>query len=130
MSKIVVALSGGVDSGVSATFLLERGYEVSGLFMRHRRQATLSEEETRNVLTRKKTRLDVFRLDSAGVLNRIEYGVDNFPFLLPVDAASALELAGFLGVDLVLLDVDSQFESIVDNYVDEYYAAHTPNPCV
>ncbi len=130
MSKIVAAISGGVDSGTSAALLLERGYEVCGMFMRHRRQATLDEEETRDVLAGRKTPLNVFRLDSAGELNRIDYGPDCLPFLLPVDAASAAELADFLGIDFVLLDVDWQFESIVDNYVDEYYAARTPNPCV
>ncbi len=76
------------------------------------------------------TYLSVFCLRSVVVLNRIEYAPDYYPYLLPVDGASAIDLAGFGNVDLVLLDVDRQFESIVDNYVDEYYAARLPNPCV
>ena len=130
MSKIAVALSGGVDSGTSAALLLDRGCDVFGIFMRHRRQSTLSEEETRNVLATKNPRLSVFGLNSDGVLKRIEYDPNRLPFLLLVDAASAIDVANFLNVGLVLLDVDRQFESIVDNYVDEYYAARTPNPCV
>jgi len=130
MSDIIVALSGGVDSAVAATLLLECGNVVRGLFMRHRYQETLSYEETRRVLTDKKIRLDIYSLDSAGKLNSVEYDSDNLPFQLPVDAASAIKLAEFIGVDLILLDVDAQFAFIVENFVEAYYAARTPNPCV
>ena len=46
MAKTVVALSGGVDSGVSSALLLDRGDEVCGLFLRHRYQKTINAEET------------------------------------------------------------------------------------
>ncbi|MDO4526158.1 MAG: hypothetical protein Q4B61_12600, partial [Bacteroidales bacterium] len=132
MKKIMVALSGGVDSGVSATLLRDEGNTVLGLFMRHRFQKTLDSEETRNVLNAwfGKINLRVYSTDLAGNLSERDWTPDSFPFLLPRDAASAIEVASFLGVELVILDVDAPFSSIVDNFVSEYYCAQTPNPCV
>ena len=129
--KTFVALSGGVDSGVSATLLKERGDEVVGIFMRHRYQRTLSLEETREVLSKyeAKERLEIWRAEPNGTYCKLDWSIENPPFLLPVDSGSALEIASFLNLKLLIFDVDSPFEQIVDYFTSEYYAASTPNPC-
>ncbi|MGH9817556.1 MAG: tRNA 2-thiouridine(34) synthase MnmA, partial [Candidatus Acidiferrales bacterium] len=48
MSRVVLAMSGGVDSSVAAHLLREVGHEVVGLFMRHGHQEpTCDSEPTR-----------------------------------------------------------------------------------
>ncbi len=132
MQDTIVALSGGVDSGVSAALLLDEGVRVRALFMRHRFQKTFDKEGTREILANieEPKLLKVYLLDGNNRLVQYDWTPDNFPFLLPVDFASAIEVASFLKIELILLDVDNSFKFIVDNFVKEYYDAHTPNPCV
>ena len=35
MAKVIVGMSGGVDSSVAAIMLIKQGYEVEGLYMRN-----------------------------------------------------------------------------------------------
>jgi tRNA-specific 2-thiouridylase len=99
--KILVAMSGGVDSSVAAMMLHEEGYEVIGITMKTWDYASsgASKKET-----------GCCSLDSIN------------------DARS---LAVKFGFPHFILDIRNEFgEFIIDNFVDEYIAGRTPNPCV
>ncbi len=48
----------------------------------------------------------------------------------PQDAADARRVAEKLGMDLYVLNLGDEFAPIVDNFVSEYRAGRTPNPCI
>lgn len=99
--RILVAMSGGVDSSVAAVMLHEQGYEVIGLTMKTWDYASsgASSKET-----------GCCSLDSIN------------------DARS---LAVGYGFPHYILDIRSEFgDFVIDNFVDEYLAGRTPNPCV
>jgi len=56
--KILVAMSGGVDSAVSATLLVEQGYEVTGVYMRQ----WSDQEKIKGVCTWKEDRREAMRV--------------------------------------------------------------------
>ncbi len=46
------------------------------------------------------------------------------------DETDAGRLADFLGIPLEVVDVSEPFETVVENFTNEYFAGRTPNPCV
>lgn len=98
--RIVVAMSGGVDSSVAAALLLEEGYDVVGLFMRSGIAAG-----------------DAAKTGKQGCCS-----ID--------DAMDAREVAAILGVPFFALNFAADFARIIDYFVDEYQRGRTPNPCV
>jgi tRNA-specific 2-thiouridylase len=99
--KILVAMSGGIDSSIAALMLHEEGYEVIGITMK-----TWDYESSGS--SKKET--GCCSLDSI-----------NDARLLAVNA----------GFPHYILDIRSEFGNhIIDNFVDEYLAGRTPNPCV
>jgi tRNA-specific 2-thiouridylase len=99
--KVLVAMSGGIDSTVTALMLHEQGYEVVGITMKTWDYATSGpgKKET-------------------GCCN-----LDSFN-----DARAAAVEHGFPHFVLDLRDEFGDF--VIDNFVEEYLAGRTPNPCV
>src|SRR5215204_596695 len=101
MARVVLAMSGGVDSSVAAYLLREQGHEVIGLFMR---TGTHSGHDGR--ADHKK-----------GCCSAI-------------DAGDARRVADRLDIPFYALDFEKDFDRIIDYFADEYLAGRTPNPCV
>ena len=104
--RIVVAMSGGVDSSVSALLLKEQGHEVIGVFLRNGIEAG-------------------DRGPGQAPKPALKQGCCG-----AIDSADAAEVAGLLGVPYYALDQAREFGRIVDAFVDSYASGDTPNPCV
>ena len=110
MSRVVLAMSGGVDSSVAAWLLREQGHEVIGLFMRHGQERTPSPPAPRTALARG------------------EFGKQGC--CTAADAADARRVADVLGIPFYAVNFQPEFDRIVDYFVAEYAAGRTPNPCI
>src|ERR1700716_1697478 len=100
-ARVVLAMSGGVDSSVAAHLLREQGHEVIGLFMRTG---------------------DHGRDDGRGDHKKVCGSA--------VDAGAPRRVADRLDIPFYALDFEKDFNRIIDYFADEYLAGRTPNPCV
>ena len=99
--KVVVGMSGGVDSSVAACLLKEQGYDVIGVTMQ-----IWQEEDPEQVE------------ENGGCCG-----------LSAVD--DARRVAWSLGIPYYVMNFRKEFkESVMDYFVDEYLHGHTPNPCI
>ncbi len=99
--RVVVAMSGGVDSSVAAALLLEQGYEVIGITMR------------------------LWSLDASGGLRnqRRCCSVE--------DTDDARRVCQALGIPHYVLNMEERFrEDVVNYFTGEYALGRTPNPCL
>lgn len=111
--KVLVAMSGGVDSSVAAAMLKRDGYEVVGCFMR-----LGSEDSVEEVDTCKTPQGTVS-------LKQFHQGCCSVN-----DAADARLVAAMLDVPFYVLNFRKDFGKIIDYFVGEYNDGRTPNPCV
>jgi tRNA-specific 2-thiouridylase len=101
VARVLVAMSGGVDSSVAAAILCEQGYNVVGVAMRLTSDTPAIEPKRRGTCCSH----DDFE-DARRVAERME-----FPFYI--------------------VDLRADFASrVIGNFVAEYVAGRTPNPCV
>ena len=99
--KVLVAMSGGIDSTVSAMMMHEQGYEVIGITMKTWDYA-----------------------NSGG--NKKETGCCSLDSI-----NDAREVSVRMGFHHFIVDIRQEFgDYVIDNFVDEYMAGRTPNPCV
>jgi tRNA-uridine 2-sulfurtransferase len=98
--RVVAAMSGGVDSAVAAARMVEAGHEVVGVHLALSQNAATLRESARGCCT-------------------IE------------DAGDARRVADLIGIPFYVWDMAARFKSdVVDDFVAEYAAGRTPNPCL
>jgi tRNA-specific 2-thiouridylase len=104
MKKVVVAMSGGVDSSVAAALLKEQGYVVSGVTMKIWDGEALRGEIGRHGC----------------------YGPGE-----KEDIKDARRVAEILGIPFHVLDLTREYKAqVLDYFCREYLSGRTPNPCI
>ena len=98
--RLLAAMSGGVDSAVAALLAVRAGHDVTGVHL------ALSQAPA------------ALRTGSRGCCSR-------------EDARDAARAADVIGIPFYVWDLAEEFqESVVDDFVAEYAAGRTPNPCI
>ncbi|MHB1001420.1 MAG: tRNA 2-thiouridine(34) synthase MnmA [Armatimonadota bacterium] len=99
--KVVIAMSGGVDSSVAAAILVEEGYDVIGVTMQIWPAVNDAEEEFSRTCCS---------------LSAVE---------------DARRVAAKLGFPHYVMNFKDIFEEmVIDNFINEYRHGRTPNPCI
>ena len=98
--KVVAAMSGGVDSAVAAARAHEAGHDVTGIHLALSRNPASYRSGARGCCTLE-------------------------------DANDARRAADVIGIPFYVWDLSERFhEDVVEDFMDEYAAGRTPNPCL
>ncbi len=101
-NRVLVAMSGGVDSSVTAALLHQQGYEVIGITMK------------------------TWDYAQSGGNGKKETGCCSLDSI-----NDARQMAVEMGFPHYIIDIRDEFgDWVIDNFVEEYLAGRTPNPCV
>jgi tRNA-specific 2-thiouridylase len=99
--RVVVAMSGGVDSSVAAALLVEQGYDVVGLMMRLWSEPGVGPDSPANRCC------------------------------TPDQMSDARRVAEHLSIPFYVIDVQNHFRrTVVQLFIDQHEAGLTPNPCI
>ncbi|MBX3390064.1 MAG: tRNA 2-thiouridine(34) synthase MnmA [Phycisphaeraceae bacterium] len=120
--KVLVAMSGGVDSSVAAALLQRDGYEVVGCFMR-----LGSPGESLDAMIPYEAAA-ACPVPPNGEGRTIRIGHQGCCSIN--DAADARAVAAQLGVAFYVCNFKKDFGRIIDYFAGEYASGRTPNPCV
>ena len=100
MARVLLAMSGGIDSSASAVLLRRAGHDVTGVFMRH------------------------------GIASTVPAKPGKQGCCSLEDSYDARRVADLLSIPFYTLNFEKPFEKIVDYFVAEYDRGATPNPCI
>ena len=104
MSKIIVGMSGGIDSSVAAYLLLKQGHEVQGVTMTLWKEGRTFHGEMKDACFSPNEKKDVEK---------------------------AKDICDRLGIRHTTLDIADLYEStVLKNFREEYLNGRTPNPCI
>lgn len=101
--RVVVAMSGGVDSSVAAALLKEQGCEVIGMTMQIWDYSSFAAEKG----------------ETFGTCCSLD------------DVHDARRVADSLNIPFYVVNFEKEFDKkVIDKFCDDYFSGRTPNPCV
>ncbi len=104
MATVVVAMSGGVDSSLTAALIKEQGHDVIGINMRLHGSGTEEEEQNYS-------------------LNKSCCSI--------VEMQDASKVCQQLGIPFYAMNFEKEFQAaVIDYFIKEYERGRTPNPCL